>query len=83
MSSDVLGRLTMQELRVWSALAGGLEIPIDRLWELAKPEEPEPETVRLQQQMVGAIVANINKKLPEGQEIRPGVRPRTYQLRAK
>ena len=81
MSSDVLSRLTLQELRVWTAVSGGLEVSIERLWLLARSGDPVPESARLQQQQIGAIVANINKKLPLGQVIRPGATPKTYQLR--
>jgi len=79
---SVLSRLTLQQLRVYSALAGGTEVSITRLWSLARPDEEPPVTIREQQQLVGAIVALINQKLPSGQRIGPGRRkPQTYQLR--
>lgn len=79
---SVHSRLTLQQLRVYSALAGGTEVPIPRLWQLARPGETPPVTIREQQQLIGAIVALINQKLPAGQRIGPGAkRPQTYQLR--
>lgn len=80
--ASVHSRLTLQQLRVYSALAGGTEVSITRLWKLARPDETPPVTVREQQQLIGAIVALINQKLPPGHRIVPGALKRqTYQLR--
>ena len=74
------GVLSPREGRILAMLEPGQDVSIEDLYaqHLAAVEETTP---RARQQHVGAVVAQMNKKLVDtGYRIAPGVARRTYRL---